>query len=78
MLRRQNLFPDFQGFQLEFQRLAVVAQVAVGRAHIVVGGGQRGMIWRKNLFPDFQGFQQEFQCLAVVAQVAVGRAYIVV
>ena len=78
MLRRQNLFQDFQGFQLEFQRLAVVAQAAVGSAHIVVGGGQMGMLRRQNLFTDFQVFQFEFQCLAVVAQVAIDGAEVIV
>ena len=33
MLRRENLFPNRQGFLLVFQRLIVIAQVAVANAN---------------------------------------------
>ena len=53
MILQQNFFPDFQGFQPEFQSLVVIAQITVGGAHTVIGSCQIRMIHRQNLFSDF-------------------------
>ena len=78
MVTGKHPFPDCQGFQLVFQCLLVVAQFAVGDAHIVVGGGKVGIVSGKYLFLDFQGFQLKFQRLAMVAHFVVGDAHIVI
>ena len=56
----------------------MVPQVAVGGAHIVIGGSQIRMLRREDLFPDCKGFPLVFQGLLMVPQVAVGGAHIVI
>jgi len=75
---RKYLLPDFKGFELEFQCLLMVAQSAVGTAHIVVGDSQIRVGGRKYLFPDFKGLELVFQFLLMLAQLTIGSAHIVV
>ena len=78
MIPGKHLFTDFQGFPLIFQGLIVIAQVAIGTAHIVIESCQIRMIPGKHLFTNCQGFQLIFQGLPVVAQIAIGTAQIVI
>ena len=75
---RQYLLPDRKSFELVFQRLFMVAKIAVGSAHIVVGGRQIRMGGRQYPFPDRKGFELIFQLLFMVTKVVVGTAQVAV